>query len=201
MGILLVLGVAYLCLATPIYALIPRTWTLRIPPTRDARLLGEWYWAPTLEIEQEMILNADGTGHGAWGPIEWGTADDRLHLRIRSNGGWYGKSSLYTLSPDQHTLTFSDGISALPRTIRRKRLVEPTEIGMIQGKDAQSVLESLDEAGFEQLAGESEKAPHPLVVRVYQIEVAQKACRALLQNYPGSIELYNEPRPWSRPAK
>lgn len=173
-GILLTLGLAYLFLATPFYTLIPRTWTLRIPPTRDARLRGEWYWAPNLEIEKEMILKADGTGRGAWGPIEWGTADGRLHLRIRSNEGWYGESSLYTLSPDQQTLTFTDGISALQKTIRRKRLVEPMEIGLIKGKDAQSVLESLDEAGFEHLALEPEKTLCPLVARAYQIDDAPK---------------------------
>ncbi len=200
-GVIMLFACVYVCLTTPWFNLVPRTWTLRVPPNKDARLLGDWYWSPTLEREERMLFRPDGTGKGIWGTVEWGADDDRLHLRIRGNHGWYGSSSHYEFSSDLNTLSFTTRIGAFPRTIRRKALMELRAIGTIKPGDVDEVLERLRHAEFEQLPSETKSVAMPLIVRVYQIEDARRVCVEILADFPNSIDMYKEPRVWARPAK
>ena len=102
-------------------------WLIRVPSTRDPRLVGSWsgVWS---NGNRTIVLNADGTGIEVdRGKLQWGTQHGTLYMKCRSAGeGWDGFSSFYGVATSGHTVEFWKPSMLIPG--RMDRVDAPAKI-------------------------------------------------------------------------
>lgn len=91
-------------------------WSIKLPRTRDPRLVGAWSGMRLVMDKAEprtlvSTFRADGTGsfshNGSEGvPIEWGTEAGVLYTRRMATDAWSGTSHPYALSGDGKNVSF-----------------------------------------------------------------------------------------------
>jgi hypothetical protein len=92
-------------------------WLIKLPRTRDSRLVGTWKGTWRLMDDPELrprvtTLRNDGTGecvdHSDIRTVfEWGTEDGRIYTRRMATDAWSGRSHAYKFSADDRNVWFS----------------------------------------------------------------------------------------------
>ena len=93
-------------------------WTIKLPQTRDLRLVGQWTGTWTLSDDPTPRLRittfrANGTGEwtdpsrGFHLPFEWGTEKGVLYTRRLATDWWTGEQRGYSITPGRSEIKYT----------------------------------------------------------------------------------------------